>query len=75
MSKDLVPISAAMLESAAGDAKNWIHSNGNYANSRFYPGAQINTANVASSSRRSCSRRQCLNRWKPRRSSSTGSCS
>jgi alcohol dehydrogenase (cytochrome c) len=46
MSKDLVPISAAMLESAAGDAKNWIHSNGNYANSRFYPGSQINAANV-----------------------------
>jgi alcohol dehydrogenase (cytochrome c) len=46
MSKDLVPISAAMLQNAAGDAKNWIHSNGNYANSRFYPGAQINTANV-----------------------------
>jgi alcohol dehydrogenase (cytochrome c) len=46
MSKDLVPISAAMLQNAGGDAKNWIHSNGNYANSRFYPGAQINTANV-----------------------------
>jgi alcohol dehydrogenase (cytochrome c) len=46
MSKDLVPISAAMLQNAAGDAKNWIHSNGNYANSRFYPGAQINAANV-----------------------------
>src|SRR5438552_12633197 len=46
MSKDLVPISAAMLQNASGDAKNWIHSNGNYANSRFYPGAQINAANV-----------------------------
>ncbi|MEP6678882.1 MAG: PQQ-binding-like beta-propeller repeat protein, partial [Betaproteobacteria bacterium] len=25
----------------------WIHSNGNYDNSRYYPGAQINTGNVA----------------------------
>ena len=46
MSKNLVSISDAMLQNASGDAKNWIHSNGNYSNSRFYSGAQINTANV-----------------------------
>ena len=46
MSGNLVPITAAMLQSAGGDAKNWIHSNGNYANSRYYPGAQINAGNV-----------------------------
>ena len=46
MSGNLVPITAAMLQNAGGDAKNWIHSNGNYANSRYYPGAQINAGNV-----------------------------
>jgi len=30
----------------AGDAKNWIHSNGSYEQTRYYPGAQINKANV-----------------------------
>src|SRR5262245_55797009 len=39
-------ISQAALDGAAGDAKNWIHANGNYDNSRFYPGSQINTGNV-----------------------------
>jgi alcohol dehydrogenase (cytochrome c) len=39
-------ISQAALDGAAGDAKNWIHSNGNYDNSRFYPGSQVNAGNV-----------------------------
>jgi alcohol dehydrogenase (cytochrome c) len=46
MSKNLVPITGDMLSKAGSDAKNWIHSNGNYSNTRFYPGAQINTGNV-----------------------------
>jgi alcohol dehydrogenase (cytochrome c) len=46
MSGNLVPITAAMLQNAGGDAKNWIHSNGNYANTRYYTGAQINAGNV-----------------------------
>jgi alcohol dehydrogenase (cytochrome c) len=46
MSKNLVPITGDMLSKAGGDAKNWIHSNGNYSNTRFYPGTQINTGNV-----------------------------
>ena len=46
MSANLVPIDGAMLEKAGSDAKNWLHSNGNYANTRFYPGAQINAGNV-----------------------------
>src|SRR5256886_2666051 len=46
MSGNLVSITPAMLEKAGGDAKNWIHSNGNYANTRYYPGAQITAANV-----------------------------
>ena len=44
---DTLPqISAAMLDAAGGDAKNWIHSNGSYAQTRYYPGNQINTSNV-----------------------------
>jgi len=40
-------VTPAMLEGAAGDAKNWIHPNGSYAQTRYYPGNQINTSNVA----------------------------
>src|SRR5438477_3051744 len=46
MSGNLTAISDAMLQNAASDPKNWIHSNGNYANTRYYPGAQITAANV-----------------------------
>ena len=46
MSGNLVSITGDMLQKAAGDPKNWIHSNGNYDNTRYYPGAQINTTNV-----------------------------
>ena len=46
MSASLVPITGDMLQKAAADPKNWIHSNGNYDNTRYYPGAQINTGNV-----------------------------
>ena len=30
----------------AADAKNWIHPNGSYAQTRYYPGTQINAGNV-----------------------------
>src|SRR5207342_15313 len=40
-------VTTAMLEGAGGDAKNWIHPNGSYAQTRYYPGTQINTGNVA----------------------------
>ena len=46
MSKSLAPVTQAMLDNAAGDPKNWIHSNGSYAQTRYYPGSQINTGNV-----------------------------
>src|SRR5262245_23544048 len=42
----LTPVSAAMLQNAAGDPKNWIHPNGDYSNSRYYAGNQINAGNV-----------------------------
>ncbi len=47
MSSKLPSVTAAMLEGAASNAKDWLHSNGNYANSRYYPGNQVNTGNVA----------------------------
>ena len=42
----LPQITAAMLDAAGGDPKNWIHSNGSYAQTRYYPGNQINASNV-----------------------------
>jgi len=46
MSSNLVAITQPMLNSAGGDAKNWIHANGSYDQTRYYPGNQINTGNV-----------------------------
>ncbi|MFO1412893.1 MAG: PQQ-binding-like beta-propeller repeat protein [Burkholderiales bacterium] len=46
MSGSLVPITQPMLNAAGGDAKNWIHPNGSYEQTRYYPGNQINTSNV-----------------------------
>ena len=42
----LPQITAAMLDAAGNDPKNWIHPNGSYAQTRYYPGTQINTGNV-----------------------------
>ena len=35
-----------MLDNAAGDANNFLHTNGNYDQTRFYPASQINRGNV-----------------------------
>jgi PQQ-dependent dehydrogenase (methanol/ethanol family) len=48
MSANLTPITQAMLDNAAKDSKNWLHANGNYDNSRYYPGKQITSENVKS---------------------------
>ena len=34
------------LNAAASDANNFLHTNGNYAQTRYFPGKQINTSNV-----------------------------
>lgn len=47
MSQALNPVSQSMLDGASKDGKNWLHSNGDYAQTRFYPAAQINSKNVA----------------------------
>jgi PQQ-dependent dehydrogenase (methanol/ethanol family) len=46
MAKAPSAVTQAMLNAAGGDAKNWIHSNGSYEQTRYYPGAQINASNV-----------------------------
>jgi len=48
MSANLMPITQPMLDNAAKDSKNWLHANGNYDNSRYYPGKQITSENVKS---------------------------
>ena len=40
-------VSQAMLDKAATDANNWIHANGSYDQHRYYPGNQVNAANVS----------------------------
>ena len=35
-----------MLDRAATDANNWLHTNGSYAQTRYAPGTQINASNV-----------------------------
>jgi len=35
-----------MLDNAAGDSNNFLHTNGNYHQTRYYPARQINSDNV-----------------------------
>jgi alcohol dehydrogenase (cytochrome c) len=43
---DLSTVSQDLLSRAGGDGNNFLHTNGNYWQSRFYPNRQINTGNV-----------------------------
>lgn len=47
MSSSLVPVTQAMLDASLKDNKNWLHPNGSYEQTRFYPADAINTTNVA----------------------------
>jgi PQQ-dependent dehydrogenase (methanol/ethanol family) len=40
-------VTQQQLDDAAKDSNNFLHTNGNYAQTRFYPNKQINTGNVA----------------------------
>ena len=42
-----ISVSQDRLNSAGAQGNDWLHTNGNYAQTRFYPGTQINTGNVA----------------------------
>ena len=46
MTKAPAAITQAMLDAAGSNANNWIHSNGSYEQTRYYPGKQINGGNV-----------------------------
>ncbi len=39
-------VSQEMLNGAGSQAQNWLHTNGDYAQLRYYPGKQINAGNV-----------------------------
>ncbi|WP_246024865.1 pyrroloquinoline quinone-dependent dehydrogenase [Paraburkholderia dinghuensis] len=43
----LAPVTQAQLDGAAHNSIDWLHSNGSYDQTRYFPGTQINTANVA----------------------------
>jgi alcohol dehydrogenase (cytochrome c) len=43
----LRPVTQQRLNEAWRNTADWLHSNGSYAQTRYYPGAQINTANVS----------------------------
>ena len=40
------PVTQEMLDAAANDSRNFLHTNGNYDQTRFYPAAQITRNNV-----------------------------
>jgi PQQ-dependent dehydrogenase (methanol/ethanol family) len=42
-----ISVSQDMLSKAAGNPRDYLHSNGSYAQTRYYPGSQINSGNVA----------------------------
>jgi PQQ-dependent dehydrogenase (methanol/ethanol family) len=45
---DMMYVTQDMLDRADGDANNFLHTNGNYEQTRYYPASQINTGNVKS---------------------------
>ncbi len=43
---DMHTVTQDMLNRSAGDGNNFLHTNGNYGQTRYYPARQINTSNV-----------------------------
>src|SRR5262245_38816444 len=43
---DMQTVTQDLLSRAAGDGNNFLHTNGNYEQTRYYPNRQINTGNV-----------------------------
>ena len=41
-----IDVTQQQLSHAGSDSRNWLHTQGSYAQTRYYPGAQINTRNV-----------------------------
>ena len=42
----LEPVTQQQLDTAGAHSADWLHSNGSYAQWRYYPGSQINNTNV-----------------------------
>ena len=42
-----ITVSQGQLDAAGADSSNFLHSNMDYAQTRFYPATQINAGNVA----------------------------
>ena len=42
-----INVSQAQLTAAGTQGADWLHTNGDYAQTRFYPGKQINAGNVS----------------------------
>jgi PQQ-dependent dehydrogenase (methanol/ethanol family) len=45
---DMMTVTQDLLNRAAGDGNNFLHTNGNYDQTRYYPNRQINVGNVGS---------------------------
>ena len=45
---DMQTVTQEMLDNAAGESNNFLHTNGNYNQTRYYPAGQINRKNVNS---------------------------
>ena len=59
-----------MLNRAAGDGNNFLHTNGDYTQKRYHPNGQINAVERRGACiRPGSSRPRSRNRWRPRRSS------
>ena len=43
---DMALVTQDLLNRAASDGNNFLHTNGNYHQTRYYPNRQINTSNV-----------------------------
>jgi len=43
---DMQTVTQDMIDRAAGDGNNFLHTNGNYSQTRYYPASQINASNV-----------------------------
>ena len=42
-----INVTQDQLNKAGSDSRNWLHTQGSYSQTRYYPGAQINAQNVA----------------------------
>ena len=63
-----------MLNRAASDGNNFLHTNGDYKQTRYYPTRRSTSRTCGACARPGFSRPRSRNRWRRRRSSSTASC-